>query len=206
MERSHYNGTLRLADVGTKVTLVGWVSKRRNLGSIVFIDLRDRSGIVQVNVDPAKINIDSVRNEYVIQVKGTVVAKEIPNKNLPTGEIEVVADEVVVVNSADTTPLIIADDTDALEDTRLKYRYLDLRRPCLQRNLMIRHKITQAVHEYLDNNDFIEVETPILTLSTPEGAQNYLVPSRVHKGHFYALPQSPQISKQLLMVGGLERY
>ena len=137
MERSHYNGTLRLADVGTKVTLVGWVSKRRNLGSIVFIDLRDRSGIVQVNVDPAKINIDSVRNEYVIQVKGTVVAKEIPNKNLPTGEIEVVADEVVVVNSADTTPLIIADDTDALEDTRLKYRYLDLRRPCLQRNLMI---------------------------------------------------------------------
>ena len=206
MERSHYNGTLRLADVGTKVTLVGWVSKRRNLGSIVFIDLRDRSGIVQVNVDPAKINIDSVRNEYVIQVKGTVVAKEIPNKNLPTGEIEVVADEVVVVNSADTTPLIIADDTDALEDTRLKYRYLDLRRPCLQRNLMIRHKITQAVHEYLDNNDFIEVETPILTLSTPEGARDYLVPSRVHKGHFYALPQSPQISKQLLMVGGLERY
>ena len=206
MERSHYNGTLRLADVGTKVTLVGWVSKRRNLGSIVFIDLRDRSGIVQVNVDPAKINIDSVRNEYVIQVKGTVVAKEIPNKNLPTGEIEVIADEVVVVNSADTTPLIIADDTDALEDTRLKYRYLDLRRPCLQRNLMIRHKITQAVHEYLDNNDFIEVETPILTLSTPEGARDYLVPSRVHKGHFYALPQSPQISKQLLMVGGLERY
>ena len=206
MERSHYNGTLRLADVGTKVTLVGWVSKRRNLGSIVFIDLRDRSGIVQVNVDPAKINIDSVRNEYVIQVKGTVVAKEIPNKNLPTGEIEVVADEVVVVNSADTTPLIIADDTDALEDTRLKFRYLDLRRPCLQRNLMIRHKITQAVHEYLDNNDFIEVETPILTLSTPEGARDYLVPSRVHKGHFYALPQSPQISKQLLMVGGLERY
>ena len=206
MERSHYNGTLRLADVGTKVTLVGWVSKRRNLGSIVFIDLRDRSGIVQVNVDPAKINIDSVRNEYVIQVKGTVVAKEIPNKNLPTGEIEVIADEVVVVNSADTTPLIIADDTDALEDTRLKFRYLDLRRPCLQRNLMIRHKITQAVHEYLDNNDFIEVETPILTLSTPEGARDYLVPSRVHKGHFYALPQSPQISKQLLMVGGLERY
>ena len=206
MERSHYNGTLRLADVGNKVTLVGWVSKRRNLGSIVFIDLRDRSGIVQVNVDPTKINIDSVRNEYVIQVKGTVVAKEVPNKNLPTGEIEVVADEVVVVNSADTTPLIIADDTDALEDTRLKFRYLDLRRPCLQRNLMIRHKITQAVHEYLDNNDFIEVETPILTLSTPEGARDYLVPSRVHKGHFYALPQSPQISKQLLMVGGLERY
>ncbi|MGM9859090.1 MAG: aspartate--tRNA ligase [Bacilli bacterium] len=206
MERTHYNGTLRLSNVGEKVTLVGWVSKRRNLGSIVFIDLRDRSGIVQVNVDPTKINIDTVRNEYVLQVKGTVVAKEVPNKNLPTGEIEVIAEEVIIVNTADTTPLIIADDTDALEDTRLKYRYLDLRRPCLQRNLIIRHKIAQAVHEYLDQNDFIEVETPILTLSTPEGARDYLVPSRIHKGHFYALPQSPQISKQLLMVGGLERY
>ena len=206
MERTHNNGELRLANVGEKVTLVGWVSKRRNLGSIVFIDLRDRSGIVQVNVDPTKINVDTVRNEFVLQVKGEVVKKDVPNKNIPTGDVEVIASEVTIINTAETTPIIIADDTDALEDTRLKFRYLDLRRPCLQRNLLIRHKITQATHEYLDNCGFIEVETPILTLSTPEGARDYLVPSRVHKGHFYALPQSPQISKQLLMVGGLERY
>ncbi len=206
MERTHYNGELRLSNVGENVTLVGWVSKRRNLGSIVFIDLRDRSGIVQVNVDPSKINIDDVRNEYVLSVKGTVVKKDVPNKNLATGEIEVVASEVTIVNKAETTPIIIADDTDALEDTRLKYRYLDIRRPVIQRNLMIRHQITQAVREYLDNNYFVEIETPILTLSTPEGARDYLVPSRVNKGHFYALPQSPQIFKQLLMIGGMERY
>ena len=206
MERTHYNGTLTLENVGESVVLAGWVSKRRNLGSIVFIDLRDRSGIVQILVDPEKIDIKDVRNEYVLQVYGKVAKKDVANKNLKTGEIEVIADRVNIINSAETTPMIIADETDALEDTRLRYRYLDLRRPVLQKNLMVRAKIVQAVHQYLDEHDFIEVETPILTLSTPEGARDYLVPSRVHPGHFYALPQSPQIFKQLLMVGGMERY
>ncbi|MCF0117649.1 MAG: aspartate--tRNA ligase [Bacilli bacterium] len=206
MERTHNNGTLSLKNVGEKVVLLGWVSKRRNLGSICFIDLRDRSGIVQINVDPSKINIEKVRTEYVLQVKGTVVKKDVPNKNLITGDIEVVADDVIIVNSAETTPIIIADDTDALEDTRLKYRYLDLRRPCMQKILMNRAKIVSAVHEYLDAHDFVEVETPMLGLSSPEGAREYLVPSRLHAGHFYALPQSPQIYKQLLMIGGMERY
>ena len=206
MERTHYNGTLGINNVGEEVILVGWVSKRRNLGSIVFIDLRDRSGIVQINIDPTKIDVKDVRNEYVLQVYGTVVKKEVENKQLKTGAIEVVASKVVIVNTSETTPMIIADETDALEDTRLRYRYLDLRRPSLQQNLITRAKIVAATHEYLDSQDFIEIETPILTLSTPEGARDYLVPSRVHKGHFYALPQSPQIFKQLLMVGGMERY
>lgn len=206
MERTHYNGTLGINNVGDEVILVGWVSKRRNLGSIVFIDLRDRSGIVQINIDPTKIDVKDVRNEYVLQVYGTVVKKEVENKQLKTGAIEVVASKVVIVNTSETTPMIIADETDALEDTRLRYRYLDLRRPSLQQNLITRAKIVAATHEYLDSQDFIEIETPILTLSTPEGARDYLVPSRVHKGHFYALPQSPQIFKQLLMIGGMERY
>ncbi len=206
MERTHYNGTLTLDNVNQKVVLVGWVAKKRNLGSIVFIDLRDRSGIIQVMVDPLKIDVHDIRNEYVIQVYGVVSKKEVVNQSLKTGAIEVIADKVVVINTAETTPMIIADETDALEDTRLKYRYLDLRRPILQKNLMVRAQIVAATHEYLDAHDFIEVETPILTLSTPEGARDYLVPSRVHPGHFYALPQSPQIFKQLLMVGGMERY
>lgn len=206
MERTHYNGSLSLQNVGEKVVLVGWVAKRRNLGSIVFLDLRDRSGIIQILIDPEKIDIHDVRNEYVLQVYGTIQKKDVENKNLATGAIEVVAEKVNIINTAETTPMIIADETDALEDTRLKYRYLDLRRPILQKNLMQRAKIVAATHEYLDAHDFVEVETPILTLSTPEGARDYLVPSRVHPGHFYALPQSPQIFKQLLMVGGMERY
>ncbi len=206
MERTHYNGTLGLKDVGKDVVLVGWVSKKRNLGSIVFIDLRDRSGIVQVMVDPLKIDVRDVRNEYILQIYGKIAQKEVPNPSLATGAIEVIASDVRIINTAETTPMIIADETDALEDTRLRYRYLDLRRPVLQKNLMVRAKIVAATHEYLDNHDFVEIETPILTLSTPEGARDYLVPSRVHPGHFYALPQSPQIFKQLLMIGGMERY
>ena len=151
-------------------------------------------------------NLVDIRNEYVISVKGKVAKKEVANKNLLTGEIEIIADEIKVINTAKTTPLIIADETDALEDTRLKYRYLDLRRPMMQRYQDIRHRIKMTVHQYLDNLKFCEVETPILTLSTPEGARDYLVPSRIHHGHFYALPQSPQIFKQLLMIGGFERY
>ena len=205
MERTCFNTELSEKNVGQEVTLVGWVSKKRNLGSIVFIDLRDRSGIIQVTANET-VEIPDIRNEYIISVKGKVSLKEKENVNLKTGKIEVIASEIKVINTAKTTPLIIADETDALEDTRLKYRYLDLRRPVMQSYLDVRHKIKMAVHEYLSKEHFIEVETPILTLSTPEGARDYLVPSRVHHGKFYALPQSPQIFKQLLMIGGMERY
>lgn len=207
MERTHYNGRLGLEEVGQKVTLLGWVHKWRNLGSIMFIDLRDKTGIVQVMVNTDKLtDLPNIRNEYVIQVFGEVAKKEVENTKLKTGKIEVIASKIVLINEAQTTPMIIDDNTDALEDTRLKYRYLDLRRPCMQEILRTRAKIVKAVHEYLDAHEFLEVETPILCLSTPEGARDYLVPSRIHKGHFYALPQSPQIYKQLLMVGGIERY
>lgn len=205
MERTCRNTELTIKDVGRKVTLVGWVSKRRNLGSLLFIDLRDRSGIIQIVVNEGT-NVPDVRNEYVISVKGVVSKKEIPNKNLKTGDIEVVAESIEVFSKAKTTPMIIQDDTDALEDTRLKYRYLDLRRPCLQNNLMKRAHIVKIAHDYFDKNDFIEVETPCLILSTPEGARDYIVPSRISHGSFYALPQSPQLFKQLLMIGGMERY
>ena len=205
MERTDYNGELRAKDAGREVTLVGWVSTRRNLGAIEFIDLRDNTGIVQLCVeDPSKV--PDVRNEYVLQVKGTVRKKDVPNPKLPTGEIEVVVKELKVINKADTTPFIIADKTDALEDTRLEYRYLDLRRPCMLNNLRTRAKIVRLTHECLDANRFLEVETPILDLATPEGARDYLVPSRLRHGCFYALPQSPQLFKQLLMIGGIERY
>ena len=205
MERSCRNTELSIKDVGRQVTLLGWVAKRRNLGSILFIDLRDRSGIIQIMVKDAD-KVPDVRNEYVLQVKGTVSKREMPNPKMKTGEIEVVADEIIVVNTAKTTPLIIADETDALEDTRLKYRYLDLRRPCMQKYFDIRDQIKISVHSYLHKLQFIEVETPMLCASSPEGAKEYLVPSRLHHGSFYALPQSPQMFKQLLMVAGFERY
>lgn len=207
MYRTHNNGELRLQDVNSEVTLCGWVAKRRNFGALVFIDLRDRYGITQLvfNEDVATQIID-VRNEYVLQVKGTVVERKDKNPKLETGEIEVVVREVKIVNTAITTPMIIADETDALEDTRLKYRYLDLRRPVLQKNLILRNRITLLVRNYLAKYGFTEVETPILCRSTPEGARDYLVPSRISKGEFYALPQSPQLYKQLLMVGGMDRY
>ena len=205
MERTHYNNELSLKNVGEKVTLLGWVSKRRNLGAILFIDLRDRSGIVQVVVNDG-VTVPDVRNEYVIQVKGTVGKRATPNPKLQTGEIEVVADEIVLLNTAKTTPLIIADETDALEDTRLKYRYLDLRRPCMQHYFDVRDTIKMTTHAFMHRHHFIEVETPMLCASSPEGAKEYLVPSRVHHGQFYALPQSPQMFKQLLMVAGFERY
>ena len=207
MYRTHNNGELRLQDVNSQVTLCGWVAKRRNFGALVFIDLRDRYGITQLvfNEDIAA-QISDVRNEYVLQVKGTVVERKDKNPKLETGEIEVVVSEVKIVNTAITTPMIIADETDALEDTRLKYRYLDLRRPVLQKNLILRNRITLLVRNYLAKYGFTEVETPILCRSTPEGARDYLVPSRISKGEFYALPQSPQLYKQLLMVGGMDRY
>ena len=207
MYRTHNNGELRLQNVNSEVTLCGWVAKHRNFGALVFIDLRDRYGITQLvfNEDLAT-QISDVRNEYVLQVKGTVVERKDKNPKLATGEIEVAVREVKIVNTAITTPMIIADETDALEDTRLKYRYLDLRRSVLQKNLILRNRITLLVRNYLAKYGFTEVETPILCRSTPEGARDYLVPSRISKGEFYALPQSPQLYKQLLMVGGMDRY
>ena len=207
MIRTHNNGELRLKNVGERVTLIGWVAKKRNLGSLVFIDLRDRYGYTQVIAKEEDFeNLNQIKNEYLLQVTGLVQKKDTPNPKLATGEIEVAAEKIEIVNTSEQPPFIIADETDALEDTRLKYRYLDLRRPKMQKFLMKRAAICRSVRKYLDNLYFIEVETPVLTLSTPEGARDYLVPSRVKKGSFYALPQSPQLFKQLLMVGGMERY
>ena len=205
MIRTCFNTDLTINDVGREVTLVGWAQKRRNLGQLLFIDLRDRSGIIQILVSDVE-SCPDIRNEYVLSVTGVVSKKEVPNKNLKTGEIEIIASHIEIVNKAKNPPIIIEDNTDALEDTRLKYRYLDLRRPIMQRYQDIRHKIKMSVHNYLSNLRFIEIETPMLCASSPEGAKEYLVPSRIHKGHFYALPQSPQMFKQLLMVGGFERY
>ena len=207
MKRTDHNGTLRAADAGREVTLVGWCQKRRNLGSIVFIDLRDRSGIVQVVFDETMAEkVKDVRSEYILQVSGVVQLRKDANPKMDTGEIEVLAKEVRIVNSAETAPITIADNTDTSEDVRLKYRYLDLRRKPLQDNMILRHKICMTARKVLDEKGFIEVETPILARSTPEGARDYLVPSRIYNGRFWALPQSPQIYKQLLMIAGMERY
>lgn len=213
LKRNHYCGTLAKADNEKEVVLCGWVAKRRDHGGLIFIDLRDCSGIVQVVVDPDHAGEDfakaeAIRSEYVIKVHGVVRlrSEETINPNLATGEVEVVAKELEVLNSAKTPPFYIQDGIDVDENLRLKYRYLDLRRPEMQRNLMLRHKVTKLMRDYMDNHDFCEIETPMLTKSTPEGARDYLVPSRVNPGKFYALPQSPQIFKQLLMVAGMERY
>ncbi len=207
MNRDHTCGELRKEDAGKHVRLAGWVAKRRNLGSIVFIDLRDRYGITQVTFDENHSDlVKDVRNEYVIEIEGTVSVKETPNPRLETGEIEVLADSFKLLSSAKTTPMIIADETDALEEVRLKYRYLDIRRNPIKEKLLLRDKVTTIVRRVLHEDDFVEVETPILSKSTPEGARDYLVPSRLYKGRFYALPQSPQQYKQLLMIGGMDRY
>ncbi|MBR0461336.1 MAG: aspartate--tRNA ligase [Erysipelotrichaceae bacterium] len=207
MNRTHTCGELRRQDDGKTVKLAGWVAKRRNLGSIVFIDLRDRYGMTQVTFDEEHAPlVKDVRNEYVIEIEGKVSVKESPNPKLATGEIEVLADKCTVLAEAKTTPMIIADETDALEDIRLKYRYLDIRRNPIKDKLLLRDKVTTVVRDTLHKKDFVEVETPILSKSTPEGARDYLVPSRLYNGRFYALPQSPQIYKQLLMIGGMDRY
>ena len=204
--RTHGCGTLRLANVNEKVSILGWVSKKRNLGSLLFLDIRDRTGYVQVCAKTDEIEIPELRNEYVVEISGTVVKKDVPNKNLATGEIEIVADKIKVINTANQPPISTQEVTDANEDIRLKYRYLDLRRNVMQNRFFIRSNIVKATHEFLDNNGFVEIETPYLAPSTPEGARDYLVPSRVHPGQFYALPQSPQLFKQMLMVAGFERY
>lgn len=207
MNRTHNNGELRINNVGEVVELKGWVAKKRNLGALVFIDLRDRYGITQIIVDESHEAIArEIRNEYIIYVKGTVVERSSKNPNMPTGDIEIDASEIKIINSAKTPPIIVSDDTDALEDKRMQYRYLDLRRPVMQKNILMRHQITKSIREYLDGLDFVDIETPYLNRSTPEGARDFLVPSRVHHGDFYALPQSPQLFKQLLMVAGFEKY
>ena len=202
------NNSLRLNDVGREVVLYGWVQKKRDLGGVCFIDLRDRSGIIQLVAREGEVYdiASSLKSESVLKVNGTVMERESKNPHMETGDIEVELSSIEVLNSSLDLPFEIVDDTTALEDTRLKYRYLDIRRNPIKNNLITRHKIMMATRKYLDEEGFIEVETPVLCKSTPEGARDYLVPSRVNKGKFYALPQSPQIFKQLLMVGGMERY
>lgn len=203
------HASLSIENVGEQVELYGWVSKKRNLGGLIFIDLRDRTGIIQLVVNPDNTYYDlasSLKNEYVIKVNGIITKREKENPNLKTGQIEVEVTNLEIINTSIEIPFEIADHTSALEDTRLRYRYLDLRRETLKNKIMTRHQITRSIRSFLDENGFIDIETPILCRSTPEGARDYLVPSRVNKGNFYALPQSPQILKQLLMVSGFEKY
>lgn len=207
--KKYENGSFRLSNVGEEVTLKGWVAKKRNLGGLLFIDLRDRSGIMQLVIrpeNPCYALGETLKNEYVIEVVGIVVERESKNENLPTGEVELSVSQLKIINQSSDLPFELTKDTTALEDTRLKYRYLDLRRENLQQNLILRHQVTLITRNFLSKLGFIEIETPILCKSTPEGARDYLVPSRISKGKFYALPQSPQIYKQLLMIGGMEKY
>ncbi|HHD9237151.1 TPA: aspartate--tRNA ligase [Streptococcus pneumoniae] len=212
MKRSMYAGRVREEHIGQEITLKGWVGRRRDLGGLIFIDLRDREGIMQLVINPEKVSAEvmataeSLRSEFVIEVTGQVAAREQANDKLPTGAVELNVTALIVLNTAKTTPFEIKDGIEANDDTRLRYRYLDLRRPEMLENLKLRAKVTHSIRNYLDELEFIDVETPFLSKSTPEGARDYLVPSRVNKEHFYALPQSPQITKQLLMNAGFDRY
>ena len=212
MKRSMYAGRVRKEHIGQEITLKGWVARRRDLGGLIFIDLRDREGIMQLVINPEKVSAEvmataeSLRSEFVIEVTGQVAAREQANDKLATGAVELNVTALAVLNTAKTTPFEIKDGIEANDDTRLRYRYLDLRRPEMLENLKLRAKVTHSIRNYLDELEFIDVETPFLSKSTPEGARDYLVPSRVNKGHFYALPQSPQITKQLLMNAGFDRY
>ncbi|SDO91236.1 aspartyl-tRNA synthetase [Streptococcus equinus] len=212
MKRTMYAGRVRSEHIGQEITLKGWVGRRRDLGGLIFIDLRDREGIMQLVINPEKVSSDvmataeKLRNEFVIEVTGEVAQREQANKNLPTGEVELKVSALTILNTAKTTPFEIKDDVEVSDDNRLRYRYLDLRRPKMLNNFKLRAKVTHSIRNYLDGLEFIDVETPMLTKSTPEGARDYLVPSRVSQGHFYALPQSPQITKQLLMNAGFDRY
>ena len=213
MYKTHTCGELRASHQGMEVTLAGWVNRRRVLGGINFVDLRDRFGMVQVVTDPVKYPeihqaLEEVRPEWVIQVEGMVRLRPegLANPNMPTGEVEVLAKKVTILNQAKTTPITISKEEDENEEIRLRYRYLDLRRERMRENLILRHKVIKFIRDYLDSKGFLEIETPILFKTTPEGARDYLVPSRIYPGEFYALPQSPQQLKQLLMVAGMERY
>ena len=212
VKRSMYAGCVRSEHIGQTMTLKGWVARRRDLGGLIFIDLRDREGLMQLVINPEDVSesvmatAENLRNEFVIEATGRVAAREQVNSNLPTGAVELKVEALTILNEAKTTPFEIKDGVEAADDTRLRYRYLDLRRPEMLANFKLRAKVTHAIRNYLDGLEFIDVETPMLTKSTPEGARDYLVPSRVSQGHFYALPQSPQIIKQLLMNAGFDRY
>lgn len=211
LKRTDYCGNLRIGDVGREVVVAGWVQRQRDLGALIFIDLRDREGIVQLAFDESTAKevfekASAARSEYVLMAKGNVRERSAKNTEIPTGEIEIEVTELRILNKSETPPFEIVENCQTSELTRLKYRYLDLRRPDLQKNILLRHKITKITRDYFDENGFIEIETPILIKSTPEGARDYLVPSRIHKGKFYALPQSPQLYKQLSMVAGFDRY
>lgn len=213
MDERTLAGTLNETHINEAVRLKGWVQKRRDLGGLIFIDLRDRTGIIQVVFNPANSPealaiAEKVRSEYVIEVSGTIVAREDDtiNEAMKTGKIEVTANDIVIINKAKNPPFLIEEETDVSEDLRLKYRYLDLRRNSFQKTFKLRHQTKQVIRQFLNNEDFLEMETPLLTKSTPEGARDYLVPSRIHSGEFYALPQSPQLFKQLIMMGGFEKY
>ncbi len=211
MKRTNYCNDFDIQSVGQEVVVAGWAAKRRNLGSILFIDLRDRTGIVQLAFDEDTDKdvfdkAETVRSEFVLMAKGTVRERSSKNKDIHTGDIEIFVTELKILGKSETTPFEITDDVNTAENTRLKYRYLDLRRPALQKNILMRHRITKIARDFFDENGFIEIETPMLIKSTPEGARDYLVPSRVHHGEFYALPQSPQLYKQLSMVAGFDRY
>lgn len=211
LKRTHYCGELRAENAGDEVTVFGWVQRQRDLGQLIFIDLRDRTGIVQLAFDDStdRVVFDkafTVRSEFVLGIKGIVRIRSSVNKEIPTGDIEIEVKEMRILGKSETPPFDISDSTNAKEELRLKYRYLDLRRPALQKNIMFRHKVMQLTREYFSKNGFLEIETPMLIKSTPEGARDYLVPSRVHQGNFYALPQSPQLYKQLLMLSGFDRY
>ncbi|WP_041277557.1 aspartate--tRNA ligase [Desulfotalea psychrophila] len=213
LKRTHFCDALRKEDIGKQVILMGWVLRRRDHGGVIFIDLRDRRGITQVVFNP-EINPEvhakahSLRSEWVLAIKGTVSARpgDMANTKLGTGDIEILVDELVILNTSETPPFPLDEETEVSENLRLQYRYLDLRRPAMARNLLLRHKAVQAIRNYLNDNEFLDIETPMLTRSTPEGARDYLVPSRVSAGKFYALPQSPQLFKQLLMIAGMDRY
>ena len=211
--RTVYCGRVSDEYLDQKVTLKGWVQKRRDLGGLIFIDLRDREGVVQVVFNPEESKTawevaDQCRSEFVVEITGTVIRRDpgAVNKKMATGDYEVKGEAITILNSAKTPPFSIEDEQNISDEVRLKYRYMDLRRPKMTQNLMMRHRLTQSVRRFLDDNDFLDIETPYLAKSTPEGARDYLVPSRVHAGHFYALPQSPQILKQLLMTAGFDRY
>src|SRR6202795_2680807 len=211
LKRTHYCGDLRAKDAGRDVIVMGWVARRRDLGNLLFLDVRDRFGIVQVVFNKethpeAHAKAEQARSEFVVAIEGKVIQRQKSNPELATGEVEIVASRLHILNTAKTPPFQIEDDITAAEETRLRYRYLDLRRPRPHRNLALRHKIFLEIRRTMDELGFLEIETPMLTRSTPEGARDYLVPSRVHHGQFYALPQSPQIFKQILMISGMDRY
>lgn len=211
-QRTHYAGTIGAAEVGQHIIVNGWIDSNRDLGGLLFFDLRDRTGILQCVIEPSEATYflyeegKRMRSEFVVSVEGTLRKRSNPNPKIPTGEIELVVGSLTILNESEVPPFVVEEEVKANEDLRLKYRYLDLRRPSLQRNLMIRHKVTQSIRNFFSGRGFVEVETPVLMKATPEGARDFLVPSRLHPGEFYALPQSPQIYKQILMVAGLDKY